>query len=200
MYIVGVTGGIGSGKNAVTKVFKEFGIDVVDADVASRRVVEPGMHAYDEIIDHFGAGVLLPSGGLNRKSLRALIFSDPEKRKWLEGLLHPLIEEWIKKRLAAANSPYVVLSSPLLLDTNQHKLCDRVLVIDTDEEMQIKRTTARDATSEGQVRAIMANQISRSRRLEQADDVIENNSTLDELHNLVEAAHLSYLEFIKSDT
>jgi dephospho-CoA kinase len=195
MYVLGVTGGIGSGKNAVTSFFQEYNIEVVDADVASRRVVKPGMPALDKIADHFGAGVLLPSGELNRKSLRAIIFSDPEKRLWLEALLHPLIEEWIKQRLDGAQSPYVVLSSPLLFETKQHSLCNRILVIDVSKETQIKRTCSRDNTSEGQVRAIMANQMSNEKRLEGADDVIGNDDSIEALQTRVDDLHQEYLYF-----
>lgn len=193
MYVVGVTGGIGSGKNAVTHCFQDHDIEIVDADVASRRVVESGMPAYDAIVDHFGAGVLLPSGDLNRRALRALVFSDPEKRLWLEELLHPLIHQWLQDRLAAVKSPYVILSSPLLFETNQHQLANRLLVVDIPEELQIERTMMRDANSESQIRAIMENQMTREDRLANADDVVDNSGTLEQLSTIVDELHHKYL-------
>lgn len=194
MFVVGITGGIGSGKNAATHIFQDLGIEIVDADVASRRVVEQGTAAYDQIIEHFGAGVLLPSGDLNRRALRALVFSDPDKRMWLEGLLHPLIREWLQSRLESAQTPYVILSSPLLLETDQYQLADRVVVVDIPEELQVERTMSRDANSESQVKAIMANQMPRAKRQELADDIIDNSGSLDNLKEQIEALHQKYLE------
>ncbi|UTW45048.1 dephospho-CoA kinase [bacterium SCSIO 12696] len=193
MYVVGLTGGIGSGKNAATHYFQDCEIEIVDADIAARRVVEPHTDAYLEIIEHFGVGVLLPSNDLNRSALRAMVFADPEKRQWLEELLHPLIHQWMDERLHTINSPYAILSSPLLLDTEQHKLVDRILVIDATEELQIERACARDATSESQIRAIMASQLPRQTRLDRADDIICNSGSLDELQNQVNAMHQKYL-------
>ncbi|WIO74867.1 dephospho-CoA kinase [Porticoccaceae bacterium LTM1] len=194
MFVVGITGGIGSGKNAATHIFQDLGIEIVDADVASRRVVEQGTPAYEEIVEHFGAGVLLPSGDLNRRALRALVFSDPDKRMWLEGLLHPLIREWLQNRLESAQTPYVILSSPLLLETDQYRLADRVVVVDIPEELQVERTMSRDANSESQVKAIMANQMPRAKRQELADDIIDNSGSMDDLKEQIEALHQKYLE------
>ena len=193
MFVVGITGGIGSGKNAATHIFQDLDIEIVDADIASRRVVETGTDAYYQIIDYFGAGVLLPSNDLNRRSLRAMVFADPDKRIWLENLLHPLIHQWLDERLKTARTPYVILSSPLLLETNQYQLADRVLVVDATEELQIERATARDATSKSQIRAIMANQMPRMKRQELADDIISNSGSMDELKEQVEQLHQKYL-------
>lgn len=198
MLIIGLTGGIGSGKNAAAQYFQELGIEVVDADIASRRIVEQGTPAYQQIVEHFGAGALLPSGELNRRALRALVFSDPEKRLWLEKLLHPLIYDWLKERLAGVSSPYAILSSPLLLETNQYTLANRVLVVDVPEEMQVERTMSRDANSESQVRAIMANQMPRAKRLELANDILDNSGSQDELKAHIETLHHKYLSQAKS--
>ncbi|MDM3871767.1 dephospho-CoA kinase [Porticoccus sp. W117] len=194
MYVIGLTGGIGSGKNAASHYFQDCGIEIVDADIAARRVVEPHTDAYMQIIDYFGVGVLLPSNDLNRSALRAQVFADPEKRQWLEDLLHPLIYQWMDQRLRTVQSPYVILASPLLLDTDQHKLVDRILVIDATEELQIERACARDATSEAQIRAIMASQLSREKRLERADDVICNSGSLEKLEQQVKDTHQKYLQ------
>ncbi len=193
MLTIGLTGGIGSGKNAAARYFQDLGISVVDADIASRRLVEPGLPAYYDIVEHFGEGVLLPSGELNRRALRALVFSDPDKRLWLENLLHPLIYQWLKDRIQSATSPYVVLSSPLLLETTQYQLTDRVLVIDVPEDLQVERTMSRDANSESQVRAIMSNQMPRAKRLEQANDILDNTGSLEDLKKEVEQLHHKYL-------
>lgn len=197
MFVVGITGGIGSGKNAATHYFQDFDVEIVDADVASRRVVEQGTEAYDAIIDHFGAGVLLPSGDLNRRALRALVFADPDKRLWLEQLLHPRIQRWLQERLEAAHTAYVMLSSPLLLETNQYQLTDRVLVVDASEELQLERAMARDAASESQIRSIMASQMPRAKRLELANDIINNNGSMDDLKEQVEELHQKYLAMAK---
>ena len=194
MYVVGLTGGIGSGKNAATHYFQDCDVEIVDADIAARRVVEPHTDAYMEIIEHFGTGVLLPSNDLNRSALRALVFADPEKRQWLEELLHPLIYQWMDQRLRTVQSPYVILASPLLLDTDQYKLADRIVVVDATEELQIERACARDATSEAQIRAIMASQMPRQKRLELADDILCNSGSMEELKTQVEALHQKYLK------
>ena len=193
MFVAGITGGIGSGKDAATHIFQDLNIEIVDADIASRRVVETGSDAFYQIVDYFGAGVLLPSNDLNRRSLRAMVFADPDKRLWLEGLLHPLIHQWLQDRLQAARTPYVILSSPLLLETSQYQLADRVLVVDATEELQMERAMARDASSESQIRAIMANQMPRMKRQEQADDIINNSGSMDELKEQVEQLHQKYL-------
>ena len=194
MFVVGITGGIGSGKTAVSDRFAARGIRVVDADLASRAVVEPGRPALEDIRRHFGAEVITTDGQLDRAALRARVFADAEERHWLERLLHPRIAEELRRGLAAADSPYAVLVSPLLLEAGQAQLVDRVLVVDVPEALQLARTMARDGNPEAQVRAIMAAQASRDTRLARADDVIVNDGTLEALDARVETLHQRYLE------
>lgn len=193
MFVVGVTGGIGSGKTAVSDRLATHGIRVVDADLASRAVVEPGRPALAEIADHFGSDVLDAHGALDRARLRTLVFADPEERRWLERLTHPLIAEEIRSGLASADSAYAVLASPLLIEAGQREYVNRVLVVDVPVELQVERTMARDANDEAQVRAIIAAQTDREARLAAADDVIVNDGTLVELHAAVDALHDRYL-------
>ncbi len=198
MYTIGLTGGIGSGKSAVAACFEKLGITVVNADIASRRVVEPGMPALAEIAQHFGPDILLPDGQLDRAALRQRIFSDSEAKRWLEGLLHPLIGEWIRDQLASAPGPYVILESPLLLETSQHQRADRVLVVDVPESLQVERAMARDGNSEEQIRAIMASQMPRAERLARADDVIDNSGRLEGLAGQVEKLDRLYRELAEA--
>jgi dephospho-CoA kinase len=192
-WILGLTGGIGSGKSAAAQVFVELGVHLVDADQAARWVVEPGRPALASITEHFGAGVLQADGTLNRSALRELIFKDPQQRLWLEGLLHPLIREEITAYLAKAQSPYAILVSPLLLETSQHSMTQRVLVIDVPEALQIQRTVARDNSNAEQVQAILKVQATREYRLSRADDVIVNDRDQAWLKSEVERLHHFYL-------
>lgn len=193
-FVVGLTGGIGSGKSAVSERFERLGITVVDADLASRAVVEPGRPALKAIEEHFGAGVIASDGTLNRAALRKLVFEDAEERRWLEQLTHPHINRYIAEALADATSPYVILAHPLLVETGQTRVCQRVLVVDVPEALQLERTMARDSNPESQVRAIMAAQASREQRLAAADDVIVNDRDLSHLDREVERLHTLYLD------
>lgn len=192
-FVVGLTGGIGSGKSAVSARFDALGIEIVDADQASRTVVQPGQPALAAIAEHFGPEIIGVDGGLDRARLRQRIFADPAEREWLEKLLHPRIAIEIFRGLQAATSPYVLLVSPLLIEAKQDKLANRVLVVDVEESTQLARTMSRDANSEQQVRAIMSAQTDRQARLARADDVIRNEGTLEELHVQVDALHTRYL-------
>lgn len=192
-WILGLTGGIGSGKSAAAAHFIELGIDLVNADQAARWVVEPGRPALAQIAEHFGADILQADGSLDRAALRARIFQDAGERRWLERLLHPLIRQEIIEVLARATSPYAILESPLLIESGQSQLCQRVLVIDVPEAVQISRTVSRDGNDEAQVRAIMAAQASREERLAKADDVIVNDRDLAWLQQEVERLHRFYL-------
>ena len=194
MLVVGITGGIGSGKSAVSDRFAERGIDVVDADLASRAVVEPGRPALEAIRAHFGDAVISEDGTLDRAALRHKVFADPDERRWLEALLHPLIAEEIRSGIGAARSPYAILVSPLLFESGQVNMVSRVLVVDVPESLQISRTAVRDGNSEEQVRAIMAAQTDRQTRLARADDVIVNDGSLDDLDRQVDALHQRYLD------
>ena len=187
--VIGLTGGIGSGKSAVSERFEALGIRVVDADIASRVVVEPGRPALIAIEEHFGSDVIAADGTLDRAALRKLVFEDDGERRWLEQLTHPLINASIAEELANAASPYAMLAHPLLVETGQTRICQRVLVVDVPEQVQLERTMARDNNPEAQVRAIMAAQASREERLAAADDVIVNDQGLDHLDRDVERLH-----------
>ncbi|HEY1027187.1 MAG TPA: dephospho-CoA kinase [Pseudomonas sp.] len=192
-WILGLTGGIGSGKSAVAQGFIERGVHVVDADHAARWVVEPGRPALARIAEHFGETVLQADGQLDRAALRQLIFADPEQRRWLESLLHPLIGQEIVQVLARAESPYAILVSPLLIESGQYRMAQRVLVVDTPAQVQLERTVARDQSSEEQVRAIMQVQASREERLRHAHDVLVNDRDMAWLDAEVERLHNFYL-------
>lgn len=192
-FIVGLTGGIGSGKSAAADCFRSLGITVVDADVCARIVVEPNKPALKTIAEHFGQEIIQTDGTLDRAALRQKIFADAAERKWLETLLHPLIFEEIWTQLHSASSPYAILESPLLVEAGQQAICQRTLVIDAPEALQLARATARDNNSTAQVKAIMAAQASREQRLAKADDVIVNDRDLTHLHTQVEALHQQYL-------
>jgi len=194
MFVVGITGGIGSGKSAVSDRFKRYGIKIVDADIASREVVKPGQPALAEISRHFGSDILQADGTLDRAKLRARVFADPDERKWLERLLHPQINAYLQRELQNAESPYAILVSPLMKETGQARYANRILVIDVPEQVQLQRTMKRDANDENQVRAIMAAQISRAERLAMAHDVIVNDAGLDALDAAVARLHEQYLE------
>ncbi|MCQ4304953.1 dephospho-CoA kinase [Stutzerimonas frequens] len=193
-WILGLTGGIGSGKSAVAEQFASLGVHMVDADQAARWVVEPGRPALLQIAQHFGDVVLLPTGELNRAALRERIFADPAERQWLERLLHPLIRSEIADHLARADSPYAIMVSPLLIESGQYRTVDRVLVVDVPEVLQIARTVARDQASEEQVRAILKVQAAREERLRHADDVLVNDRDLSWLRSEVERLHHFYLQ------
>lgn len=196
--IIGLTGGIGSGKSEVSRRFESLGILVIDADQIAREVVQPGQPALADIVAHFGSDFVLPSGQLDRAKLRARIFSDQDAKAWLEQLLHPQINMLIRTRLQMAGSRYAILSSPLLLETKQHELVDRVLVVDTSELLQLERASQRDKYSEDQVRRIMATQLSRTDRCSRANDIIQNHGDLSELDTQVNKLHQLYLELAQN--
>eukprot|EP00163_Fabomonas_tropica_P000342 TRINITY_DN10208_c0_g3_i1.p3 TRINITY_DN10208_c0_g3~~TRINITY_DN10208_c0_g3_i1.p3 ORF type:complete len:200 (-),score=21.60 TRINITY_DN10208_c0_g3_i1:685-1284(-) len=191
MAIVGLTGGIGSGKSTVVRKFGELGVHWVDADDVAREVVEPGTPALKAIEQHFGSRILQEDGSLDRAQLRKIVFETPDERTWLESLLHPTIREELIRQLKPEgyHLPYVLLVSPLLLETDQHNLVDRILVVDVPVEIQVKRTMARDNNPRDQVERIIAAQISREQRCSKADDVINNDRPLDEVERQVRELH-----------
>ena len=191
--IIGLTGGIGSGKTAVSDIFEELGIGIVDADLASRVVVEKGRPSLEEIAKHFGQGILTEEGELDRAKLREIIFNSDEEKNWLESLLHPVIAKQIQEELKASSSPYTILVSPLLLETNQKDFCNKVLVVDVPVETQIERTLKRDDVSLEQVQSIIKAQISRDKRLELADEVIVNDKSLEDLQLAVSKLHQQFI-------
>ena len=195
--IIGLTGGIGSGKTAVSDAFQDLGITIVDADLASRIVVQKGKPSLKKIAEHFGNDILNENSELDRAKLREIIFNSDEEKNWLESLLHPAIANQIQDELKASSSPYTILVSPLLLETNQKEYCDKVLVVDVPVELQVERTLKRDQVSEGQVKSIIKAQISRKNRLEFADEVIINDGSLEELHLTVMKFHQKFIAELK---
>ena len=191
--IIGLTGGIGSGKTAVSDLFQDLGITVVDADLASRVVVEKGREELSKIADYFGKEILTQDGELDRAKLRHIIFNSEDKKLWLESLLHPAIASQIQKELDLSQSPYTILVSPLLLETEQKNFCSKVLVVDVPVEVQIKRTSDRDNVSEEQIKSIIASQIDRESRLQQADEVISNDGSIEDLESKVKELHKKFL-------
>lgn len=200
MLVIGLTGGIGSGKTLATDHFQRLGITVVDADLAARVVVEPGRPALAEIAAAFGADMLQPDGSLDRAALRRIVFADPAQRQRLEAITHPRIAEEIRRQLAASTSPYTVLVSPLLFESGQHRFAQRTVLIDAPESLQRQRAAIRDKVSEQQIEAIMAAQLSREERRARADDVILNEGHIEHLHAMVEKLHDRYLEMVRDRT
>ncbi len=187
--VVGITGGIGCGKSSVTDQLKRLNVDIIDADIIAREIVEPGKFALKKIVEQFGDEVLLPDGSLDRAKLRVIIFSEKEKKDWLEDLLHPLIKDEIRTQIKSASSEYVVLSSALLLETGQKSLVDMVVVVDIPETLQIERTTLRDSNSSELVKKIINSQLKRDERLSRADIVIDNSNSLDDLSSKIKRLH-----------
>ncbi|MCL7461237.1 dephospho-CoA kinase [Pseudomonas sp. NW5] len=194
-WILGLTGGIGSGKSAAAAHFARLGIHQVDADQSARRVVEPGQPALEQIVAELGSGILQADGQLDRAALRARIFAEPALRQWLEMLLHPLIRQDLRQRLAEADSPYAILVAPLLTESPAlRQMVERILVVDAPKALQLTRTMQRDGVDEAQVRAILATQAQREERLRHADDVLCNDRDLGWLHSEVERLHRFYLQ------
>ena len=194
MIIIGLTGGIGSGKSTVANMFADFGIAIIDADKIAHEICEPGHAGYQAIVEHFGASMLDPSGHINRRALRDLTFDNDGERDWLESTLHPLIRHKIKTRTKAVTSPYCMWVIPLLTESNNRDDIDRVLVVDSPEELQIARACARDNSSLELIKKIMAAQNSRDERLSYADDVIPNEGDLEVLRDEVALLHNAYLK------
>ncbi len=191
--VIGITGGIGSGKTTVANLFSSLGVPVIDADELARQVVAPGQPAYEEILQHFGTTILSESGDLDRRRLREHIFSDSAKRDHLEAIVHPRVYAQMKHLLDALETPYAIVVVPLLIESGASELVDRVLVVDSPEELQIERTRDRDGTTRAAVKKILAAQLDRNARLSAADDVIENNSSVEALGKVVSRLHRQYL-------
>lgn len=192
--IIGLTGGIGSGKTAVSDRFKALGIHIVDADIAARTIVEPNKAAWHDIKAFFGPEVLLADQTLNRAWLRQQVFEDAEKRKKLEEFTHPRIRDEIIRDLASSTSAYTILVSPLLIESGQSKLVEKVIVIDVPEAVQIERTCSRDNNDIEQVKRIIAAQLPRQKRLSHGDWVIDNSEPLETLTSRIESLHQELLE------
>ncbi len=192
--VIGLTGGIASGKTTVANLFRDhFNIDIVDADIIARQVVEKGSEGLTAIEQHFGASILTDQGELNRSELRQRIFANDEEKNWVNQLLHPMIRKKMEQELEQVVSPYALLVVPLLTENNLQHMADLVLVVDVDEETQIKRTVERDNVSPQQAEAILASQASRAQRLAIADDVIVNNTQNQRLLPQITELHKKYL-------
>ncbi|MFV8429254.1 dephospho-CoA kinase [Vibrio owensii] len=199
-FVIGLTGGIASGKTTVANLFKQqFKIDIVDADIVAREVVEPGTPGLNAIVEHFGADIVHDDQTLDRAKLREKIFSNPEEKAWLNGLLHPMIREKMVEDLEQVTSDYALLVVPLLVENKLDSLCDRVLVVDVDPQTQISRTVKRDNVSEEQANAILASQASREQRLALADDVVKNNPDDPDLLLQITDLHEKYLAMCKKN-
>jgi len=197
-WILGLTGGIGSGKSSAARCFAQLGVDCVDADLAARQVVEPESEALAAITRQFGGDILQADGTLNRAALRRLIFSDAKQKQWLENLLHPLIRKQLQADLTAAKSPYAILVSPLLIESGQRLMCSRILVIDAPKSLQIERSMQRDANTRDQIEAILNAQLSREERLSYADDVLVNDKDVVWLQSEVKRLHGFYLNLVRT--
>ena len=193
-FIVGLTGGIGSGKTTVANLFAELGITLVDADIVARDVVAKGSEGLTRIIEHFGADVCQADGALNRTALREIIFNQPQQRDWLNNLLHPMIRKTMLKQVQQADSAYVIMVVPLLFENGLDKLVNSTLVVDVDPKLQISRTSVRDKVATTQVEQIILSQMPREQRLSKADDIIDNQGDLNSLRSKVALLHHKYLE------
>ena len=198
IFRVGLTGGIASGKSTAAKFFGALGVPILDSDQVAREVVEPGQPPLERLVERFGRGILTPDGHLDRPALRNIVFSDPKARADLENLTHPAIGAALEARSAAAGGPYQILVIPLLVEKNLAAHVDRVLVVDCDEELQIRRLLARDGSTRAEAQAILDAQVSRSARLKAADDVIRNDADMSAVQAQVTALHARYLELARA--
>ena len=198
MLIIGLTGGIGSGKSTVTKCFDSLGVPVIDADIITRKLVKPGKDALKEIETHFGPDIIQTDGQLNRDWLRARIFENPDERKILEGILHPRAKKYAKEIISKLETPYCILCAPLLIEIGWVDMVQRVLVIDVPRELQIKRTMKRDGIPKSQVETIINAQIDRDSRLAAADDLLTNTGGKASLLEQVKTLHKQYLELAQT--
>lgn len=197
--IIGLTGGIGSGKSTVARAFETLGAAWIDADDVAREVVATGEPALLAIKNRFGDQIVCQDGTLNRAALRDIVFKDPEQRQWLESVTHPKIRERILKhlkRLKFQGVPYVLLVSPLLFESGQSELVSRCIVVDVPQALQLSRTLMRDGVSESQVRAILAAQLTRDQRLAKADDVIDNSGDHASMTKQVARLDISYRQLL----
>lgn len=203
-YVIGLTGGIGCGKTTVsnlfTKLFTNVGVEVIDADEISKALVQPGCSALKKIKAHFGSQLLTPNGELDRSLLREIIFSDDTEKLWLENLLHPLIRAEITARISTSPAPYLILSAPLLLESEHYNFVNRILVVDIPPALQLQRALHRDGTTQDEIKKIMSAQMSREDRLARADDVIMNDQDVEYLQQQVKKLHDNYYrEYLETE-
>lgn len=198
MFVVGLTGGIGSGKTTISNIFSELGINIVDTDRLARDVVMPDTLCLTEIRKRFGDAILLSNGELDRRKLRDIIFSNSVEKAWLEKLLHPAIRKLTRQKLSETKSPYAILSSPLLLESPDRHIVDRILIVDIPTEQQLRRTAERDSANKENIQKIVDSQMSREKRLALADDIIDNSAGFEYSRKQALNLHQSYLA--KSNT
>jgi dephospho-CoA kinase len=197
-FVVGLTGGIGSGKSAAADEFGRLGATIVDTDAIAHQLTQKGGSAVEKISSVFSAD-FVANGAMDRRKMRDHVFNNPVERKKLEALLHPMIREESQRRIAASTGPYVVHVVPLLVESRDYKArFDRILVVDSPEELQIQRVRSRSGLSEDEIRAIIASQAPRAERLAAADDVIDNSGTIDALRQSIFALHQNYLQFART--
>lgn len=200
MLSIGLTGGIGSGKSEVARMFNQLGVPVIDADVIAHRLVQPDTAALSEVIDAFGEAILTPAGKLDRTKLASIVFNSPEMKKQLENIIHPRVREQIRAyKDKYKNEPYILIVIPLLLESAQRDLVDRVLIVNATESVRIQRVQARDDRSEEQIRAIIQNQADDAERQAAADDSLDNNGSLDDLQLAVTKLHQQYILLASQD-
>ncbi|MBT3813412.1 MAG: dephospho-CoA kinase [Gammaproteobacteria bacterium] len=194
MYKIGLTGGIGCGKSTISDLFKQLAIAVIDADEIAHALVAPGQKALIQISTHFGSQFINSDNSLNRSLLRDCVFQDPKKRRQLENILHPLVYAEINQQLSQLNSPYAIISIPLLIETRMQSLVDHILVIDCPMEIQVNRVKLRDRLSDSQITAIINSQVSRTERLTNADSIIDTTQGLSSLSQQVNTLHQQFLK------
>ena len=192
-YIVALSGGIASGKSTIANLFAQLGVPIIDADVIARQVVEIGTDAYKVIVKHFSQEILLLNNEIDRSQLRDIIFNNDHERLWLNNLLHPIIQEQTQIQIARQTAAYVIWVVPLLVENNLHNLADRVLMVDTPEQLQLERLIQRDNIDESLAKKMISSQISSQKRLTYADDIIVNNGDLTSLTAQVNKLHQQYL-------
>ena len=196
VFKVGLTGGVASGKSTVTSLFHDkYQIDIIDADHIAHTLLSQGSPCYIEVVDTFGKAALLDNGEINRRYLRERIFHEPSAKQQLEAILHPAIHQQLLRKAESASSPYCILSVPLLIEVGMHKEVDRVCVIDVSENTQLERLTSRDKVSTETALAMINSQCDRQVRLQYADDIINNNQSVDSLAHQVAQLHELYLNF-----
>ncbi|MCL1122493.1 dephospho-CoA kinase [Shewanella seohaensis] len=193
-FVIGLTGGIGSGKTTVANLFAEEGVDLVDADVVARKVVAKGSKGLEAIIAHFGTEIVTEAGELDRAKLRQRVFRDEQERQWLNQLLHPMIRQEMLSQVENATSDYVIMVVPLLFENGLDRLVNRTLVVDISPELQVSRTVKRDNVDATQVNNIINSQCSRNDKLARADDIIDNQGEISKLKQEVQALHQRYLQ------
>jgi len=194
MLIVGLTGGIASGKSTVEQLFRAHGTPVIDADAIARQLLQPGEPALAQVVGEFGRAILDRNGALDRSQMRTVIFNDPQARKRLEAIVHPLVAEHMQQRLGQLQAIYAILSVPLLLESGQHQMVDRILVVDLPTELQMQRLMARDHCDAAAAGRMLAAQLDRHSRLQAANDIIDNSGPVERLAPQVDKLHQSYLE------